>query len=233
MAIYMKVRDELYDKIIEGVYKSGDRIPSERELSDVYGVSRMTARQAITELEKDGIVYREKGRGTFVSGPNLYQDNIKSFTQTLIEQNMHPSTKIIESSTVSHLTSISQILHMDKKTSYYKVKRLRLGDNVPIALETVYIPTIFTPGLLENKLDGSLYKVLEEQYGYEMSNIACEIEACISNKILMGMMSLKNQEALLKVTGITHDQNGRRLFYEESYYRSDLYKYRVDILGRQ
>lgn len=233
MAIYLDVRDDLYDKITSGVYKSGDKIPSERELSETYSVSRMTVRQAINVLVKDGVVYREKGRGTFVSVPNLYQDNMKSFTQTLIEQNMHPTTKVIEASMVTHLKSISQILHMDPRTSYYKIKRLRLGDNVPIALETVYIPTKYVPGLLDHSLEHSLYQVLEEQYGYEMTNIACEIEACISNKILMGVMELKNQEGLLKITGITYDQNGRRIFYEESYYRSDLYKYRVDILGRQ
>lgn len=233
MAIYQTVKEDLYKSIKSGVYKSGDKIPSERDLSIHYGVSRMTVRQAITGLLQDGLVKRVKGKGTFVSVPNLYQENLKSFTTTLIEQNMHPTTIVLEASTVTHLKSISQILNVDSMTSYYKIKRLRLGDHVPIALETVYIPTTYTPGILDYKIDESLYKVLEEQYGYEMPNIACEIEACISNRIIMGIMELKTQEALLKVTGITYDQNGRRLFYEESYYRSDLYKYRVDILGRQ
>lgn len=232
MPIYQNVKDDLIKKISEGTYKSGDRIPSERELCQVYGVSRMTVRQAVVALEKDGMVYREKGRGTFVSTPNLYQENLKSFTETLIEQNMKPTTRVLEISRVSRLTHISQQLGGDLNSSYYKVKRLRLGDGVPIALETVYIPTEFTPGLTEYQLDQSLYGVLKEQYGIEIAHIACEIEACISNRILMGMLELKNQKALLKVTGVTYDQNDRKLFYEESYYVSDLFKYHVDILGR-
>lgn len=233
MPIYQKVKNDLQQKIIEGIYKSGDKIPSERELCDVYGVSRMTVRQAVMELEKDGTVYREKGRGTFVAARDLYQDNLKSFTDTLIEQNMTPTTRVLEASKVTQLKVISQKLGVDPRTSYYKIKRLRLGDDVPIALETVYIPEDYVPGITGQQLEKSLYQVLEEQYGYELTHIACEIEASISNRIMMGVLELKSQKALLRVTGITFDQNGRKLFYEESYYRSDLYKYHVDILGRQ
>ncbi len=232
MALYKEVNQDLSDKIKNGFYKSGDKIPSERELCEVYGVSRMTVRQAVMALESEGKVIREKGRGTFVTSPNLYQDNLKSFTKTLVAQNMTPTTRVIEASKVSHLRKISQILGVEESSSYYKIKRLRLGDDVPIALETVYIPESYVPGITDHHLEKSLYGVLEDQYGYELTHIACEIEACLSNRILMSVFELKSQKALLKVTGITYDQTGSKLFYEESYYVSDLYKYHVDILGR-
>lgn len=233
MAIYKEVKEDLSRKIDQGTYRSGDRIPSERALSDLYGVSRMTVRQALTELENDGFLHRETGRGTFVSVPDVYQENLHSFTQTLIDRHMTPSTNVIEVSKILHLRNISQMLGIHGDEPYYKIKRLRCGDDIPIALETVYIPVIYAMDIDQYDLSQSLYTVLEQHYGYEMVRVSCEIEATLSNRGLAEMMNLRKQTALLKVTGITYSQDDRKLFYEESYYKSELYKYHVDILGQR
>lgn len=233
MAIYKEVKEDLNQKINEGVYKSGDRIPSERALSESYGVSRMTIRQALTELSNEGFLIRETGRGTFVSVPNLYQENLKSFTQTLIDRHMTPSTKVIEVSKVLHLRHISQMLEIHPDEPYYKIKRLRCGDEVPIALETVYIPVVYVQDIDQYDLTASLYDILASHYDYELVRIASEIEATLSNRGISELMAIKKQSALLKVAGITYCQNEKKLFYEESYYKSDLYKYHVDILGQR
>lgn len=232
MAIYKEVKADLLEKINQGQYKSGDRLPSERVLSEQYGVSRMTLRQALNELEGEGFLTKAQGRGTFVASPDLYQENLKSFTQTLIDRHMTPSTRILEVSKVSHLVKISQRLGIHIDEPYYKIKRLRSGDGVPIAVETVYIPIKYAEGLDEHDLTKSVYGILEEAYGYEMVRSACEIEACLSNRLLTELMNSSRQIALLKVVGITYCQEEQPLFYEESYYRSELYKYHVDILGR-
>ena len=233
MPIYKEVKNDIIEKINSGTYKSGDRIPSERSLAESYGVSRMTLRQALNELEGEGLLSKEKGRGTFVSSPNLYQENLRSFTQTLIDRRMVPSTKVIEVAKVLHLRNISQMLGIHPDEPYYKIKRLRSGDGIPIALETVYIPITYAEGIDAYDLSGSFYSILEEKYGYELVRIASEIEASLSNRILSEAMDIKKQTALLKVTGITYAQNERKLFYEESYYRSELYKYHVDIMGNR
>lgn len=231
MAIYKEVKDDLNKKMSDGVYKSGDKIPSERSLSVTYGVSRMTVRQALTELENEGFLIRETGRGTFVSAPNIYQDNLKSFTQTLIERHMTPSTVVIEVAKVHHLRHISEMLDIHLDEPYYKIKRLRCGDGVPIALETVYIPVMYVKDIDQYDLTKSLYSVLETYYKYEFVRAAAEIEATLPNRGISDLMGIKKQSALLKVTGVTFCQNDLKLFYEESYYRSELYKYHVDILG--
>ncbi|PKM67251.1 MAG: GntR family transcriptional regulator [Firmicutes bacterium HGW-Firmicutes-2] len=232
MAIYQDVKKELTYRIHEGVYKAGEKIPSERDLSLAFKVSRMTIRQALSELVVEGALYKSMGRGTFVSSPSLYQENLKSFTQTLIGQGMMPSTKVIEVATISQMKKISQWLNVDQMSPYYKVKRLRLGDGVPIALETIYIPKKYAEELPKHDLTHSLYKILEQEYGYDLTHITCDIEANISSRIIMEAMGLNKQTALLKITGITYAQNDLKLFYEESYYRSELYKYHVDILNR-
>jgi len=233
MAIYKEVKSDLSDKISEGVYKSGDRIPSERTLAQAYGVSRMTLRQALNELENDGFLRKEKGRGTFVTSKDLYQENLRSFTHTLIARQIVPSTRIIEVCKVRHIRHISQLLQVHRDEAYYKIKRLRCGDEVPIGLETVYIPVIHVPDIDQYDLTQSFYTILEEGYGYEMIRSACEIEACLANSILASLMEAKKKSALLKVSGVTYSQEDKALFYEESYYKSDLYKYHVDIMGQR
>ncbi len=233
MAIYKEVKDDINNKITMGMYKPGDRIPSERLLSESYGVSRMTLRQALNEVEKEGFLYREKGRGTFVASPDLFQENLKSFTRTLIDRRLTPSTHIIEVSKILHLKQISQLLDLHPDEPYYKIKRLRCGDEVPIALETVYIPIIYAKDIDGFDLTESLYSILEKNYGYEMIRSACEIEACLANRLLSEQMDTKKNAALLKVSGITYSQADRKLFYEVSYYKSELYKYHVDIMGQR
>lgn len=230
--IYKKIKRRIEENINSGYYKSGEKIPSERELCKQFEISRMTVRQAINDLAKDGKVYREKGRGTFVSSPHFLQRNVKSFTDTLKEQGFDPSTKIIECSTVYMLSEISEIMALPLETEFYKIKRLRLGNDVPMALETVYVEKNRCPDLINYDLNKSLYNILEDVYGYTIETVSCNIDACIANNVMMKTFDLQKPKALLRIKGISIMANNKKLFYEESYYRSDIYKYHVDIYRR-
>lgn len=229
--IYIKVKKKIQDKINEGIYKAGEKIPSERELAKEYGVSRMTARQAVEALSYEKTVYRERGKGTFVAAKQFSQKNVKSFTQTLAEQGYEPSTVIIEFSIVRSLKEISRKMELPAETEYYKLKRLRLGNNIPIALETVYIPVQMCPMLEQPRY--SLYDELERKYGYIVERVSNDIDACISTRPMMELFQLQKPKALLKIKGVSYTTEGEALFYEESYYRSDLYRYQVDIYKRR
>lgn len=232
-AIYIEVKNDIIQKINEGYYKAGDKIPSERVLSETCGVSRMTARQAVSALVQEGIVYRETGKGTFVSTKQFSQKNVKSFTQTLLEQGYEPSTDILEFSNVHSLRDISNAMNLPQATHFYKIKRLRYGNSVPIALETVYLPTEKCKGLKEADIGQSLYKALESLYGFVVGRVSNDIDACISTRVMMQLFQVQKPVALLKIKGISYTVEGEMLFYEESYYRSDLYRYQVDIYKRK
>lgn len=229
---YRLVKEDIEKRIHEGEYPSGQRIPSERTLCTQFDMSRMTVRQAINELVKEGKLYREKGRGTFVSSPHFLQRNLKSFTDTLRERGFTPRTEIIEFSTVYSLREISKLMGVPYETHFYKLKRLRLGNDLPMALETVYIEKAKCPGLDQHDVSDSLYQVLEKHYDYKIENISCDIDACIANTFMMNTFHMQKKGALLKVSGITYNEGNEKLFYEESYYRPDLYKYHVDIYRR-
>lgn len=231
--IYVQIKRAILVKINEGFYKSGDRIPSERKLSEDFGASRMTVRQAVNELVNEGKLYREQGRGTFVASPQFFQHNLKSFTQTLIEKGHQPSTEILEFNTVFNIKEINQKLDLNETEVLYKIKRLRKADDIPVALETVYLPKLYCPGLEKYDMSQSMYGLLESEYGFTIDTISCEIDAWISDKFQMKIFGVDKRVPLLKVSGINYSAQNMKLFYEDSYYRSDLYKYHVDLYKRQ
>lgn len=230
--IYVQIKKRIKQNIADGIYKHGDKILSERVLSEEFGVSRMTVRQAINDLSKEGILYKEKGRGTFVSSPKFYQKNIKSFTDTLEERGYIPSTEVLEFCTVHSLKEVNDLLGVSDDTFFYKIKRVRFADGIAVAVETVYMPKEYCPELDKYDVNKSLYKILKEEYGYSIESETCEISACISDKFQMKLFNVQNRIPLLKVSGVNIESNGKKLFYEDSYYRSDLYRYQVDIFKR-
>lgn len=229
MTVYKAIAEDIERKIREGAYQPGDKLPSERALSEIYRVSRMTVRHSLAELERLGAVLKEQGRGTFVSRPHLVQKNLANFTETLKIRGMEPSSKVLEFSTVHHLAAISAKLGLPEETRYYKLKRIRQGDGIPIALETAYLPAGLFPGLKDYDMSQSLYNVIEKAYGFVIDTLSCEMEAIVSNRGVAAMMALPKQEALLKVATVAYDRGGACLYYEEAYYRSGIYKYSVDI----
>ncbi len=226
---YVKLAKELEKLIIEEEYKAGDKIPPERDLAEKFGVSRMTARQAVQYLVDEEMVYRERGSGTYVKSPSFQQNNVKSFTETLTSRGVRPTTRIMEFGTVHSMEAVALSMDLDKETTFYKVKRLRLGNDIPMALEVLYIPISYCPDLEEKDLTGSLYSLLERDYGINIKKVSYKIEAMVSNPMYNTLFELSKPAALLKVSGVSYDQKERKFLYEESLYRSDLYHYQVDI----
>lgn len=230
LPIYIQLKNLIERQIDEGIFQPNQTIPSERKLSEKYEISRMTTRQAINELVKEGKLYRERGRGTFVSSPRFLQENMMSFTETLKAQGYTPTTKVLEFSIVRNLKNISRILETKEEQIYYKIKRLRFADSIPAALETVYIPTEYCAGLDNYDLAAfSLYKILKEVYNHTIGSTFSTIEAVISDKMMMKIFETNKSFPLLKTEGITRTEEGKSLFYEISYYRSDVYTYQVNI----
>ena len=133
--IYLKIKEDILQKIEAGEYKKSSRIEPERQLSLQYGVSRMTLRQAIEELVGEGYLYKVQGRGTFVSTPAFQQKNLKSFTDTLRESGHEAKTKVLEVERVHQMRRLCQLLEVPVSMPLVKIKRLRSADEIPTALE--------------------------------------------------------------------------------------------------
>lgn len=227
--VYYQLKEDIKKKIKLGVWKVGQTIDSERELSENYGVSRMTIRQALGELVQEGILIREKGKGTFVCEPKVKQEDMMSFSEIIKKTGGILKTKVVEFCTVEPPEHLKDLFPFDK---LYKINRLREVDGQVIANEVVYIPCDYCGYMDEDMLEGSLFKILEG-FGYSVDHSESEVSAILIDDNYKKIFKTKNDIPLLKTYSRTFMDNKKVLFIEESIYRSDKYILQVNISRRE
>src|SRR6266571_6118621 len=144
----------------------GDAIPSERRLSAEYGMSRLTVRAALDELVREGYLVRRHGSGTFVGEPKIAQQlTLTSFTEDMRRRGMVADSRTISLENVHAGPQVGRALHVSPGARVFRIRRLRLADDVPMALETLHVPVSLVPGLTAAQLEhGSWYELLEDRY---------------------------------------------------------------------
>lgn len=226
---YFQLKNIILENINNGEYPEGSLIPSERDLCEDLGISRMTVRQALNQLVTEGVLYREKGRGTFVSKSKIKQRNIMSFSETVRNKGLEPSTQVLRFEKVLDRADIRDILELQENEGLYGIKRLRLANERPVGIEEVFIPERHCPYLENYDLKMSFYKLLKEQYSLVVNCMDCSVDAAKATKEEKKLLGLTDSVPVLRITGISYNDSGTKLFYEKDTYRSDEYNYNVRI----
>lgn len=231
--IYYQIAEEFRNKIETGQLEYGDLLPSERELAEAYRISRMTVRQAINELKLEGIIVREKGKGTFVARRKFEQDlsRLTSFSEDIKQRDWEPSNKLIEIKIITDDSLVASILNVGVKDKVYKIKRIRMANEEPIALETVFTPQKRVGELNEQDLTGSFYNTLENKLQLHIAYGEETIEAAIANKEEMKYLGIQQGDPVLLMQRTSFLQNEAALpvEYVKSAYRSDIYKFKMRL----
>ena len=227
--VYHQLKKIILEEIKNGNYIEGSLIPSERELGEILNISRMTVRQALNQLVSEGVLYREKGKGTFVSRLKFEQRNVMSFSDIVKKTGLLPSTKVLHFSKEEATPYIKDMLGVGKSELVYNLKRLRLANGTPIAIEEVFIPETKCPNLESYDLTTSLYKLMREQYSQTISYVDSAIESAKPCKKEKDLLGISGAIPVMKITSINFSKADSKLFYERSIYRSDEYKYNVRI----
>lgn len=177
---YYQLKEIMREKIRSGEWMPGDLIPSERELGEQYGISRMTARQAITELVNEGLFYREQGKGTFVSRHKITQQllHLTGFTEDIRARGQCPGTRVLSASMCPADETVAERLHIRHGEAVFCLQRLRLANDEPLAIEQSYLHFPNCEQLAEDDLEkNSLYRLLETKYGQLLLEAEQELEA--------------------------------------------------------
>jgi GntR family transcriptional regulator len=169
--LYWQVEHDLRERIASGVMTPGEKIPSEQELAEIYKTSRITIRQALTNLSTDGLVSREPGRGTFVRGTNLATATrqLLSFTSEMGRFGVVIEAQVLFQGIEPATPPITDRFGIEEGTSIHRLDRLRLADGEPLALQRSRLPADRFPGLEKADLTGSLYDHLLDAYGVQPS----------------------------------------------------------------
>lgn len=226
---YVQLKSIILDKIDTGIWKEGDLISSERELSDQYSISRMTIRQALGELVQEGYLLKKKGKGTFVCKPKVTQKDIMSFTE-MIDKTGGKLENIILNFDVIKTPEFLKTVFTEKTA--YKINRNRMVDGEIIANELIYMPYSIGKELKEENLKSSIYKYLES-LNHNVNYCDSSINSVLITDEYKKLFKLKIDVPLLKVNNKVYGSSEELLFFETAIYRSDKYTLEVNISKRE
>lgn len=231
MPMYYQIEEDLKQRMEVSEFTPGKMVPSERELSEYYDVSRMTVRQAVSNLVQEGFLYREKGKGTFVAEKKIEQplQSMTSFTEDMKQRGMEASSKLIEFEIITAPTDILRKLSLPEESQVYKVQRIRYADQKPMAVETTFIPVELIPGLTKEIVQGSLYHFVEEKLNLSIKKATQIIEATIADDHLADHLQAPAQSAVLYIERHSMLADGSPFEVVKSAYRADRYKFISDI----
>ncbi len=227
MPLYRQLINLIRTKIQDGTWKTGDQIPSEAELKDLYSISRITIRNAIAELVEEGLLAKRQGKGTYVLGKRLERDlhAFSSFTQVCINRGSVPSTITLSVRLKTGSAKICRSLDLPENSKVLAIERIRLVDNEPAILETNYFSPQFSY-LLQEDLNTSLYDLLKK-HGVYPTSANKTIEICYATETEAQHLQVAPDTALLLVVDQVFDQDLKILHLCKQIIRSDRFKFSV------
>lgn len=229
--LYVQLKEHLRMQIEAGVYESGTRLPSEREMAQTFQVSRMTARQALQLLAKDGYISSRVGKGTYVCRPKIAQELgfLTSFTDDIRQRGMSPTSRVIRAALDRASDEVAGHLQVSAGTEIVVLSRVRLANDEPIAWEICHLNHRLCPGILE-RYDfsrESLYRVLREEFGCHLIWADQWISARIPDKSQRDKLQLDRETPVLSLTRITYADHNQPVEFVRSVYRCDRYQLRT------
>jgi GntR family transcriptional regulator len=209
--LHVQFRSAILDRISRGEWPEGARIDSERELCDTYGISRTTARRVIGDLVHEGILAAQVGRGTFVTGKRVQQElqALTGFSEDMRRRGMVLQTKLISFVTIPGDETAVAELDLEEAADVHIIKRLRIADTKPVAIQTAIIPAAIAPGLEAFDLSKlSLFRVLRQNFGLELATGLTRLSAGLANAAERDLLMLPRHAAVLRSIQLTKLPNG-------------------------
>lgn len=224
--LYMSIAADVRDLIATEQLGPHTLLPSERELAEQHGVSRMTARQALSLLESEGAVYRKPPRGTFVAEPRV-RFHVGSFSEEVARMGRRPAARLLWAAHQIASPAVRRALGLDDGAAVHVFHRLRSVDGVPFAIETTYLPAELTPGILDITDDGSLWAMLRSRYGVDLARSTAVLESIVLDDATSAQLGVRAGSAGTLLTRNTVDSDGRCVEYARDVYRADRVAFEV------
>ena len=233
---YLQISAWLKELILTGRYQKGEKLPSEIRLAEMCAVNRNTLRQALSQLTAEGLLTKEKGRGTFLSSsppPPLKHKlkQISSFRDDLANIGIREKTLLLKKSVTVAGHHIADALVLGADSKVIAIHRLRTGDGVPFIYEESYLPCHMFKDILDMDLTGSMYQLITEHFHIVLARCEQTIQALNLSGKIARYLQLPENSAGIFMESVTFDANNIPVEVLCSYYRGDKYIFEVE-LGR-
>lgn len=227
LPIYIQIHDQIKAEIEGGKWAVGDRLPSERDLSIQYGVSRMTLRQAVQTLADEGILERKIGSGTYVAKKRVQETmtGTTSFSEIMMAQGKVPSSKTIAYFVTQPSSSEMEKLRLKENEQILRMERIRYADDVPICFEVTSIPYHLVKGAQKDEVTQSFYHTLVETGEQKIGHAVQRVTAMVASEKIADYLDIKKGDAILRLRQITYLETQEPFEYVRSQYVGNRFEF--------
>jgi GntR family transcriptional regulator len=220
--VYKRIQNSIRKRIEASELKPGDPVASERELARTHRVSLMTARHALAGLEREGIVERRRGAGTFVASPKIHFNKLMSYTEHMSSRGLAPRSRVLVAKIVEDEAEVAARLGLPANSRLVKIERLRLTGEDPFALETCYLPAADFGSLVNSALGRvSLFGTLEHDFNVELAYADEEVDATAAEVNVSELLSVPRGSSVLRIRQVIYSTKGKATIYGVGFYRSE------------
>jgi GntR family transcriptional regulator len=231
---YIQLMDILKVKVQSAEWIPGDQIPGEQDLCERYQVSRTVVRQALRELEFEGVITRQKGKGTFISLPKISEGLVQKLTgfyQDMEERGLKPGSQVLHKNVGPSSEKVAFFLNIEPGEEVIDIQRLRFINDEPIQLVTTYIPFKICPSLATFDLaNQSLYAYLEKECGIFLAKGHRFIEAVLASEYEAAQLGIERGAPLLMLDSVSYSEDGRPIEYYHALHRGDRSRFEVELV---
>lgn len=227
---YIALRDHFAHQIEAGGLKPGAKLPSERQLQDGAGIARGTVREALFQLEAEGLIYRRDRSGWYVSPPPIIYDPTRwaGFMSYVSEQGCVPSTSLLSAGLAKASALQADVFDLPPEAPVYTLRRRRSINGRAVLVEDICVNPELAPELLGHQLDGSLTQILKREYGLAVVRNRVDMRPCALTKTEAEALGAKPGTPGLLVVRTSLDADGRVVEYDREYWRHDAMRIHVD-----
>lgn len=232
LPLYSHIREALRARILDGTYKAHDRLPSESELTQSFKASRITVRQALSDLQKEGLIFKIHGKGAFVSKPKAFQElgRLQGFAEAMQAHGYETYNRLISLRHLRPDKSVAAQLGCGLRTMVTELRRVRFLNREPISLDVSYLPREIGQRLAKEDLaTRDIFLILENDYGLALGNAELKIEATTADEPLAQLLGIEDGSPILRIERLTRTLDGGPLDFEYLYYRGDAFQYRLRV----
>ena len=231
---YLQLKAQLERAIAAGRLSVGTALPSERDLAEDLGLSRMTVRRAFEALVEDGLIEQRQGSGTYVRPQRLEQniDRVRGFTEEVRALGLEAGSVLLDAQSAAADEETARALLLDIGTSVLRIARLRTADDEPLAIQTAHlIPDLLALPIDDLKRRGSLYRAIAERYGLTPQRARQTVSARLATREERALLHIDDRTPVLALERTTFDATDRPFEFVRSAYRGDRYRMALDLRG--
>jgi GntR family transcriptional regulator len=230
--LYHQLKEIFVEKIVNGEWSAGGTIPPEYQLCEQYGVSRGPVRQALEQLVQEGLLARKQGKGSWVLPPKIEREPgaFFSFTTLIQQKGQKHQARLLSLETVPASSGVTRSLSLTHGEAVIRITRLRLADQEPLVLETIYLPQKCCPGLAEAHLAAApLYAILSSRYGLPPLRARQFFEPVVTDEYEAQVLQVARGAPALLIQNITYTTGDRPIVLSKAIMRGDRVRYYVEL----